>query len=61
MEVYNKPGYVPGDACVDVAVLSDAATSERYLIAVATPEDGATCPALVEVATATLEFLQSTG
>jgi hypothetical protein len=60
VEVYNKPGYVPGDACVDVALVRDALTSEQYLIGVATPEDGYTCPALVEVAAATLEFLQST-
>lgn len=61
VEVYNKPGYVPGDACVDVAVLSDPATAQRYLIGVATPEDGWTCPTLVEVAAATLKFLQSAG
>lgn len=59
-EVYNKPGYVPGDSCVDVALVGDPATSLQYLIGVATPEDGATCPSLVELATASLEFLQST-
>ena len=59
VDVYNKPGYVPGDACVDVALLDDPAASQQYLIGVATPDDGFTCPALVEVATATLAFLRS--
>ncbi len=59
IDVYNKPGYVPGDACLDVAVVDDAAADQQYVIGVATPEDGFTCPALVEVAAATLEFLQS--
>ena len=55
--VYNKPGYVPGDECVDVALINDEATGERYLLAVETPEDGWLCPGLVEIAVATLEFL----
>ena len=55
--VYNKPGYVPGDECVDVALLNDEAAGERYLLAVETPEDGPHCPGLVEVAAATLRFL----
>jgi hypothetical protein len=56
--VYNKPGYVPGDECVDVAMVSQEAAGERYLLAVETPEDGWMCPGLVEIAIATLEFLQ---
>lgn len=51
--VFNKPGYVPGDDCVDVALVGD-----RYLLAVTTPEDGPLCPTLVEVAAATLRFLE---
>jgi hypothetical protein len=58
--VYNKPGYVPGDECVDVALLSDEATGQRYLLAVETPEDGRLCPGLVRIAAATLEFLEQT-
>lgn len=54
--VYNKPGYVPGDDCVDVALVAD-----RYLLAVTTPEDGPQCPTLVEVAAATLRFLEGSG
>ena len=61
VEVYNKPGYVPGDSCVDVAVLDDPATSQQYLLGVATPDDGPTCPAVVHLATATLDFLESAG
>lgn len=56
--VYNKPGYVPGDECVDVALLSDEAAGERYLLAVETPDDGWLCPGLVEIAAATLQFLE---
>lgn len=56
--VYNKPGYAPGDECVDVALVSDETAGARYLLAVETPEDGWLCPRLVEVAAATLEFLQ---
>jgi hypothetical protein len=56
--VYNKPGYVPGDECVDVALLTDEAAGLRYLLAVETPEDGWLCPGLVEVAAATLQFLE---
>ena len=59
--VYNKPGYVPGDECVDVALLTDEAAGMRYLLAVETPEDGWLCPALVEVAAATLQFLKHAG
>ena len=55
--VYNKPGYVPGNECVDVALLNHEAAGERYLLAVETPEDGPLCPGLVEVAAATLRFL----
>ncbi len=54
---YNKPGYVPGDECVDVALVSDDDGSDRYLLAVVTPEDGWLCPTVVDVAAATLEFL----
>ena len=57
--VYNKPGYVPGDDCVDVAMLADDSGQARYLLAVSTPEDGAQCPGLVAIAGATLQFLES--
>lgn len=54
--VFNKPGYVPGADCVDVALVAD-----RYLLAVTTPEDGPLCPTLVKVAAATLRFLEGWG
>lgn len=55
--VYNKPGYVAGEHCVDVGLVSDGAGSEQYLLGVVTPEDG--WSAVVEVASATLEFLEA--
>lgn len=55
--VYNKPGYVAGAACLDVALLTNEPASLRYLLAVETPEDGPLCPGLVEIAAATLRFL----
>ncbi len=58
--VYNKPGYVPGDACVDVALVTDGRGSEQYLLAVQTPEDGWRCPTVVGIAAATLQFLVGT-
>jgi len=58
--VYNKPGYVPGDACVDVALITDGSGSERYLLAVETPEDGGLCPTVADVAAATLKSLVGT-
>ena len=58
--VYNKPGYVPGDDCIDVAMLADDSGAARYLLAVATPEDGSLCPGLVAIAAATLAFLDGT-
>jgi hypothetical protein len=58
---YNKPGYVPGDACVDVALITDGTGSDRYLLAVETPEDGWLCPTVADVTTATLRFLVGTG
>ncbi len=54
--VFNKPGYVPGADCVDVALVAD-----RYLLAVTTPEDGPLCPTLVEVVVATVKFLEELG
>ncbi|HVF14494.1 MAG TPA: serine hydrolase [Acidimicrobiales bacterium] len=57
--VFAKPGYVPGNACVDAAVIVDTDTGRRYVLGVTTPDDGSTCPDLVEIAAATLDFLQA--
>ena len=42
---------------VDVALVTDATASERYLLGVTTPEDGWLCPGLVDIAAATLHAL----
>ncbi|HVF14747.1 MAG TPA: serine hydrolase, partial [Acidimicrobiales bacterium] len=57
--VFAKPGYVPGNACVDAAVIADTGTGRRYVLGITTPDDGPTCPDLVEIAAATLGFLQA--
>ena len=59
--MFNTPGYVPGDECVDVALLADPGRSEQYLIGVVTPDDGALCPDLVAITAATLNFLTAQG
>ncbi len=58
--VYDKPGYVAGDDCLDVAMLADDSGEARYLLAVATADDGSLCPGLVAIAAATLEFRDAT-
>ncbi|MGH9224300.1 MAG: hypothetical protein ACRD2W_11095 [Acidimicrobiales bacterium] len=57
--VYDKPGYVPGDDCVDVAYIDDLDRPEAFLLGVSTPDDGPACLSLVEVARGTLAFLGS--
>jgi len=57
--VYNKPGYVPGDDCVDVAYIDDLDHPRAYLLGVSTPDDGPQCRSLTEVARGTLAFLGS--
>ena len=41
-------------------MLADDSGAARYLLAVATPEDGSLCPGLVTIAAAALEFLDGT-
>jgi Beta-lactamase enzyme family len=48
--VYNKPGWAPGEACVDVGLVVDPATGNRWLIGVASPDDGGACTALADIA-----------
>jgi hypothetical protein len=55
-----KPGYVPGDACVDIALITDSSGSGRYLLAVDTSADGWKCPTVDDVDTAPLRFLVGT-
>ena len=57
--VYDKPGYFPGDDCVDVAYVDDLVRDQAFLLGVSTPDDGPLCPALTDVARGTLAFLGS--
>ncbi len=42
------------------ALVTDTSGSERYLLAVETPEDGGLCPAVSDIPAATLQFLVGT-
>ena len=55
--LYKKPGFVPGDDCVDVAYIEDLDRPHAYLVGVSTPDDGRLCQTLVDVARGTLAFL----
>jgi hypothetical protein len=57
--VYDKPGYVVGADCVDVAYIETGDPSRAYLLGVTVPDDGEDCSTLADVAQAALGFLQS--
>ena len=57
--VYDKPGYVVGDDCVDVAYIDSVERSQAYLLAVSTPDDGRSCETVTDVARGTLGFLET--
>ena len=61
VQVYDKPGYVVGADCVDVAFIDTADPSRSFLLGVSTPDDGADCSTLADVAQATLDFLAAKG
>lgn len=49
--VYNKPGWVPDNSCVDVGLaVVDPSSGQRLLFGFAGPDDGGACARLVEVA-----------
>lgn len=48
--VYNKPGWAPDEACVDVGLVVDPATGSRWLLGAETPDDGGACTALADIA-----------
>lgn len=48
--VYNKPGWAPGEACVDVGLVVDPSTGSRWLLGAETPDDGGACTALADIA-----------
>lgn len=54
--VYEKPGYVVGADCVDVAYIQDL-DGRAFLLGVSAPDDGQECSSLAPVAEHTLEFL----
>jgi hypothetical protein len=56
-QVYDKPGYVVGDACVDVAYVDDPGRSASFILGVSTPDDGVDCATLADIAAASLDFL----
>jgi hypothetical protein len=55
--VYDKPGYVAGADCVDVAYIDGGDPSRAYLLGVTVPDDGDDCSTLSDIAEATLRFL----
>jgi hypothetical protein len=55
--VYNKPGWVSGEACVDVALVVDPSSGSRYLLGVVSPDDGGACTALADIAAIVLPAL----
>ncbi len=55
--VYNKPGWVEGEACIDVGLVVAPGDEERFLLGIATPDDGRECEALATIASVVLESL----
>ena len=51
--VYSKPGWTSGYDCVDVGVVVDGETGDRYLVGVSAPDDGE-CAMLAPMATEVL-------
>jgi hypothetical protein len=57
--VYDKPGYVAGAACVDVAYIDAGDPARGYLLAVSVPDDGDECSTLAGIAEAAVRFLST--
>jgi hypothetical protein len=57
--VSSKPGFVPGDDCVDVAVVQDAAFAHGALLGIAVPDDGEECATLPAIAEAATDWLKT--
>ena len=55
--VYDKPGYVVGADCVDVAYIDAGDPSRSFLLAMSVPDDGDDCSTLADMAEAALRFL----
>jgi hypothetical protein len=56
--VYNKPGWVSGESCVDVGLVVDPVREQRFLLGIASPDDGTDCAALGTIAGLVLSWLQ---
>lgn len=54
--VYSKPGWTSGYDCVDVGLVADELTGDRYLIGVSAPDDGE-CAMLATMAAEVLTVL----
>jgi hypothetical protein len=54
--VYDKPGWVAGLECVDVALVVSP-TGERFLLGEAAPDDGSGCDVLAGIAQEVLQLL----
>ena len=59
--VYNKPGWVLDEACVDVGLVDDPVHAQRFLLGISTPDDGTECAALPAIAAVVLASLAHTG
>ncbi|MBF2097061.1 MAG: hypothetical protein IGQ88_01625, partial [Gloeomargaritaceae cyanobacterium C42_A2020_066] len=58
-EICHKPGWVPGDDCLDAGVVRDPASGERYLLAAVVPyTSGRACDQLATIAEHTLLALR---
>jgi hypothetical protein len=53
--IYAKPGWVPDNDCLDVALIE--ARGQRYLLSATVPESMGGCPALVSLAAGVLTLL----
>ncbi|HEX2046563.1 MAG TPA: hypothetical protein VHF27_02285 [Acidimicrobiales bacterium] len=53
--IYGKPGWVPGDDCLDVTLIE--ARGQRYLLSASVPVRSGGCPALVTLAQHVLQVL----
>ncbi|MDQ3898250.1 MAG: class A beta-lactamase-related serine hydrolase, partial [Actinomycetota bacterium] len=55
--VYDKPGWVLGESCIDVGLVVDRADDRRFLVGIASPDDGTECEAVPEIAAVVLSSL----
>lgn len=58
--VYSKPGLTGGRDCVDVGLVVDADSGDRYLIGISAPDDGE-CAMLAPMAAEVLTVLDDDG